>query len=49
MSRTAPLKRTYAYQTHLVANDPEKSIQYDMLKQNEVDSNRQIYQTMLQR
>ena len=42
------LAAAYARQTHVVTNDSEKSIQYDMLK-HEVDTNRQIYQTMLQR
>ena len=42
------LAAAYAKQTRLVTDDSEKSIQYDMLK-HEVDTNRQIYQTMLQR
>ena len=42
------LGAAYAKQTRLVTDDSEKSIQYDMLK-HEVDTNRQIYQTMLQR
>ncbi|MFL6449378.1 MAG: GumC family protein, partial [Bryobacteraceae bacterium] len=42
------LAAAYARQTHVVTNDSEKSIQYDMLK-HEVDTNRQIYQAMLQR
>ncbi len=42
------LASAYARQTHVVTSDSEKSIQYDMLK-HEVDTNRQIYQTMLQR
>ncbi|MFL6415713.1 MAG: GumC family protein, partial [Bryobacteraceae bacterium] len=42
------LSAAYARQTHVVTDDSEKSIQYDMLK-HEVDTNRQIYQAMLQR
>jgi succinoglycan biosynthesis transport protein ExoP len=42
------LAAAYARQTHVVTDDSEKSIQYDMLK-HDVDTNRQIYQTMLQR
>ncbi len=42
------LTAAYAKQTRSVVDDSEKSIQYDMLK-HEVDTNRQIYQTMLQR
>jgi succinoglycan biosynthesis transport protein ExoP len=42
------LGSAYAAQTRLVTDDSEKSIQYDMLK-HEVDTNRQIYQVMLQR
>jgi len=38
----------YANQTRLVTQDSEKSIQYNILKR-EVDSNRQIYEAMLQR
>lgn len=42
------LAAAYARQTQLVTDDSQKSIQYDMLK-HEVDTNRQIYETMLQR
>ena len=42
------LEAAYALQTRLVTNDSEKSIQYDMLK-HDVDTNRQIYEVMLQR
>jgi polysaccharide biosynthesis transport protein len=42
------LGAAYARQTRSVVNDSEKSIQYDMLK-HDVDTNRQIYQAMLQR
>jgi succinoglycan biosynthesis transport protein ExoP len=42
------LSAAYARQMRFVADDSEKSIQYDMLK-HEVDTNREIYQTMLQR
>jgi succinoglycan biosynthesis transport protein ExoP len=42
------LAAAYARQTRSVVDDSEKSIQYDMLK-HDVDTNRQIYQTMLQR
>lgn len=42
------LAAAYAKQTRLVTDDSEKSIQYDMLK-HDVDTNRQIYQVMLQR
>jgi polysaccharide biosynthesis transport protein len=42
------LAAAYANQTRLVTDDSEKSIQYDMLK-HEVDTNRQLYETMLQR
>jgi len=42
------LAAAYAKQARLVTDDSEKSIQYDMLK-HEVDTNRQIYQVMLQR
>lgn len=42
------LAAAYAHQMRSVADDSEKSIQYDLLK-HEVDTNRQIYQTMLQR
>ena len=42
------LESAYARQTQLVTNDSENSIQYDVLK-HDVDTNRQIYQTMLQR
>jgi succinoglycan biosynthesis transport protein ExoP len=41
------LAAAYARQTQLVTDDSQKSIQYDMLK-HEVDSNRQIYESMLQ-
>jgi capsular polysaccharide biosynthesis protein len=46
--RESLLAASYAKQTRLVTDDSEKSIQYDMLH-NEVDTNRQIYQVMLQR
>jgi capsular exopolysaccharide synthesis family protein len=42
------LSDAYARQTKLVMEDSEKSIQYDMLK-HEVDTNRQVYESMLQR
>lgn len=42
------LAGAYTKQMRSVADDSEKSIQYDMLK-HEVDTNRQIYQAMLQR
>jgi capsular exopolysaccharide synthesis family protein len=42
------LTTAYAKQTRSVIDDSEKSIQYDMLK-HEVDSNREVYQAMLQR
>jgi capsular exopolysaccharide synthesis family protein len=42
------LSAAYARQTRSVVDDSEKAIQYDMLKR-EVDSNRQVYQAMLQR
>jgi succinoglycan biosynthesis transport protein ExoP len=42
------LSAAYAKQTRSVVDDSEKAIQYDMLKR-EVDSNRQVYQAMLQR
>ena len=41
------LAAAYAKQTRSVVDDSEKSIQYDMLK-HDVDTNQQIYQTMLQ-
>jgi succinoglycan biosynthesis transport protein ExoP len=46
--RERSLESSYARQTRLVTNDSEKSIQYDMLK-HDVDTNRQIYEVMLQR
>jgi len=42
------LSAAYADQTLRVTHDSEKSIQYDVLKR-EVDTNRQIYEAMLQR
>lgn len=42
------LTAAYADQTLRVTSDSEKSIQYDVLKR-EVDTNRQIYEAMLQR
>jgi polysaccharide biosynthesis transport protein len=42
------LANDYANQSRLVADQAEKSIQYNILKR-EVDSNRQLYETMLQR
>lgn len=42
------LAGAYARQMRFVADDSDKSIQYDMLK-HDVDTNRQIYQAMLQR
>jgi polysaccharide biosynthesis transport protein len=42
------LAAAYADQTLRVTNDSQKSIQYDVLKRD-VDSNRQIYEAMLQR
>jgi succinoglycan biosynthesis transport protein ExoP len=42
------LSKAYAQQTHLVSDDSQNSIQYDMLK-HDVDTNRQIYQVVLQR
>jgi capsular exopolysaccharide synthesis family protein len=46
--REQMLASAYGHQTRLVADDSQKSIQYDMLK-HDVDTNRQIYQAMLQR
>jgi len=48
LRREKLLAAAYANQTHLVTRDSEKSIQYNILKR-EVDSNRQIYEAMLQR
>ena len=42
------LAGAYALQMRSVADDSEKSIQYDLLK-HEAETNRQIYQAMLQR
>ncbi|MDQ2944357.1 MAG: polysaccharide biosynthesis tyrosine autokinase [Acidobacteriota bacterium] len=42
------LSMAYATQTRMVTQDSEKGIQYSMLKR-EVDTNRQIYEAMLQR
>jgi capsular exopolysaccharide synthesis family protein len=42
------LTSAYAAQTRLVTQDSEKAIQYNILKR-EVDSNRQLYEAMLQR
>jgi uncharacterized protein involved in exopolysaccharide biosynthesis len=42
------LAGAYAKQTRQVSSDSENSIQYDVLK-HDVDTNRQIYQVMLQR
>ncbi len=42
------LSDDYAAQSRLVSHDAEKSIQYNILKR-EVDTNRQIYEAMLQR
>jgi capsular exopolysaccharide synthesis family protein len=42
------LAGAYTRQMRFVADDSDKSIQYDMLK-HDVDTNRQIYQAMLQR
>jgi capsular exopolysaccharide synthesis family protein len=42
------LSADYATQTRLVTNQSEKSIQYNILKR-EVDSNRQLYDAMLQK
>jgi capsular exopolysaccharide synthesis family protein len=46
--REQMLASAYSHQTRLVADDSEKSVQYDMLK-HDVDTNRQVYQAMLQR
>jgi succinoglycan biosynthesis transport protein ExoP len=46
--REQMLAAAYAAQTRLVTDNSEKSVQYDILK-HEVDSNRQMYETMLQR
>ncbi|HEY9712932.1 MAG TPA: polysaccharide biosynthesis tyrosine autokinase, partial [Chroococcales cyanobacterium] len=42
------LSAAYSQQTRQVVNDSTKAIQYDVLK-HDVDTNRQIYQSMLQR
>jgi capsular exopolysaccharide synthesis family protein len=42
------LMSAYAAQTRLVTQDSEKAIQYNILKR-EVDTNRQLYEAMLQR
>jgi len=42
------LAAAYTAQTRSVVDDSAKSVQYDMLK-HEVDSNRQVYEAMLQR
>jgi polysaccharide biosynthesis transport protein len=42
------LAAAYSAQTRSVVDDSAKSVQYDMLK-HEVDSNRQVYEAMLQR
>lgn len=42
------IESAYARQSRVVVDDSQKSIQYDMLK-HDVDTNRQIYQLMLQR
>ncbi len=42
------LRKDYARQAQLVSEQTEKAIQYNILKR-EVDSNRQLYETMLQR
>jgi uncharacterized protein involved in exopolysaccharide biosynthesis len=46
--RESLLAKDYAAQTQLVTADGEKSIQYNILKR-EVDSNRQLYDAMLQK
>lgn len=46
--RETLLAGNYANQLHVVTNQSEKSIQYNILKR-EVDSNRQLYDSMLQR
>lgn len=48
MRRENLLQSSYARQTGLVSQETEKNIQYGMLKR-EVDSNRQLYELMLQR
>ena len=48
MQRENLLTVDYAKQTHLVTDQSEKSIQYNILKR-EVDSNRQLYDAMLQK
>jgi polysaccharide biosynthesis transport protein len=48
LKREKLLAGAYANQSHLVTQQAEKSIQYNILKR-EVDSNRQLYESMLQR
>ena len=46
--REKQLQRDYETQAHAVTEDSEKTIKYDILRR-EVDSNRQLYEAMLQR
>lgn len=46
--REKELQHDYEVQAHAVTADSEKTIKYDILKR-EVDSNRQLYEAMLQR
>ena len=46
--REQMLSENYASQARTVSNDAEKAIQYNLLKR-EADSNRQLYEAMLQR
>jgi polysaccharide biosynthesis transport protein len=48
LQREQLLTAEYASQAHLVTDEGEKSIKYSILKR-EVDSNREIYEAMLQR
>ena len=48
LSREKLIAAVYAKQSQLVVQEAEKSIQYNILKR-EVDSNRQIYEAMLQK
>lgn len=48
LRRESLLSKDYATQSRLVADQAEKSIQYNILRR-ELDSNRQLYEAMLQR
>jgi polysaccharide biosynthesis transport protein len=48
LRREALLEADYASQSRIVSDQAEKSIQYNILKR-ELDSNRQLYEAMLQR